>query len=49
MNYPHLTRIVVPSTAVPHHTRFPINNSVLAKGDILVSEMKIQDSQWNVK
>jgi len=49
INYPHLTTIVVPSTAVPYHARFPINNSVLAKSDILASEMKNLDSQWNVK
>lgn len=49
MNFPHLTTVVVPTTAVPHYARFPVNNSVLAKSDILVSEMKFLDSQWNVK
>jgi len=49
MNYAHVTTIVVPRTAVPHHARFRINSSFLAKSDILFSEMKIQDSQWNVK
>ena len=43
VNYIRLTTVVVPSTGVPHHAQFPINNSILAKGDILVSETKILD------